>query len=79
VYNVASGHGVSVRQLAADVLLRANVNAEISSDPALARSTDIPMLVGSPDRLMRATGWAPLKTHADIIDDLLRFAHAATD
>lgn len=79
VYNVASGHGVSVRQLAADVLLRANINAEISSDPALARSTDIPVLVGSPDRLMRATGWAPLKTHADIIDDLLRFAHAATD
>jgi GDP-4-dehydro-6-deoxy-D-mannose reductase len=50
VYNVASGHGVSVRQLAADVLLRAN-----------------------------DTGWAPLKTHADIIDDLLRSAHAATD
>lgn len=79
VYNVASGHGVSVRQLAADVLLRANVNAEISKDPALARSTDIPVLVGSPDRLMRDTGWAPLKTHADIIDDLLRSAHAATD
>ena len=79
VYNVASGHGVSVRQLAADVLLRANVNAEISSDPALARSTDIPVLVGSPGRLMRDTGWAPLKTHADIIDDLLRSAHAATD
>lgn len=79
VYNVASGHGVSVRQLAADVLLRANVNAEISSDPALARSTDIPVLVGSPDRLVRDTGWAPLKTHADIIDDLLRSAHAATD
>jgi len=79
VYNVASGHGVSVRQLAADVLLRANVNAEISNDPALARSTDIPVLVGSPDRLMRDTGWAPLKTHADIIDDLLRSAHAATD
>ena len=79
VYNVASGHGVSVRQLAADVLLRANVNAEISSDPGLARSTDIPVLVGSPDRLVRDTGWAPLKTHADIIDDLLRSAHAATD
>jgi GDP-4-dehydro-6-deoxy-D-mannose reductase len=79
VYNVASGRGVSVRQLAADVLLRANVTAEISSDPALARSTDIPVLVGSPGRLIRDTGWAPLKTHADIIDDLLRFAHAATD
>ena len=79
VYNVASGEPVSVRELAADVLLRANVNAEISSDPALARSTDIPVLVGSPRRLMRDTGWAPLKTYGDIIDDLLHSAHAATD
>jgi GDP-4-dehydro-6-deoxy-D-mannose reductase len=79
VYNVASGEPVSVRELAADVLLRANVSAEISSDPALARSTDIPVLVGSPRRLMRDTGWAPLKTYGDIIDDLLHSAHAATD
>jgi GDP-4-dehydro-6-deoxy-D-mannose reductase len=78
VYNVASGEPVSVRQLAADVLLRANVNAEISTDPALARSTDIPVLVGSPRRLMGDTGWAPLKTYGDI-DDLYHSAHAATD
>lgn len=79
VYNVASGTPVSVRQLAADVLLRANVSAEISTDPALARPTDIPVLVGSPRRLMRDTGWAPLKTYGDILDDLLHSAHAATD
>ena len=79
VYNVASGEPVSVRQLAADVLLRANVSAEISTDPALARSTDIPVLVGSPRRLMSDTGWAPLKTYGDIIDDLSHSAHAATD
>jgi len=78
VYNVARGEPVSARQLAADVLLRANVRAEISSDPALARPTDIPVLVGSPRRLMRDTGWAPLKSSGDIIDDLLHSAHAAT-
>jgi GDP-4-dehydro-6-deoxy-D-mannose reductase len=79
VYNVASGQGVSVTQLAREILLRAGVTADISTDPSLVRATDIPVLVGSPAKLMRATGWAPTKTHADIIDDLLRFAHAATD
>jgi GDP-4-dehydro-6-deoxy-D-mannose reductase len=79
VYNVASGVGVSVRRLANDVLLQAGVNADITTEPALVRSTDIPMLVGSPAKLQDATGWAPRLTHADIIDDLLRFAHAATD
>ncbi len=78
-YNVASGIGVSVRRLASDVLLQAGVHADITTEPALVRSTDIPVLVGSATKLRDATGWAPRLTHADIIDDLLRFAHAATD
>jgi GDP-4-dehydro-6-deoxy-D-mannose reductase len=74
VYNVCSGTGVSVRQLASDVLLRAAVSAEISTAPSLMRATDIPALIGSPAKLMRDTGWSPRKTHADIIDDLLNAA-----
>jgi GDP-4-dehydro-6-deoxy-D-mannose reductase len=77
-YNVASGKGVSVRQLASDVLLRAGVSADISTEPALVRASDIPVLIGSPAKLSRDTGWTPAKTHADIIDDLLR-PNAATD
>jgi GDP-4-dehydro-6-deoxy-D-mannose reductase len=75
-YNVASGKGISVRDLATDVLLRAGLAPDISSDPALIRGVDIPVLVGSPAKLKRDTGWTPRKTHADIIDDLL---NAATD
>jgi GDP-4-dehydro-6-deoxy-D-mannose reductase len=71
-YNVASGRGVTARQLATDVLHRAGVRADISTDPALVRATDIPTLIGSPAKLARETGWAPRKTHLDIIDDLLR-------
>jgi GDP-4-dehydro-6-deoxy-D-mannose reductase len=76
VYNVSSGVGVSVRQLATDVLLRAGMSPDISTDPSLSRTTDIPVLIGSPAKLMRDTGWTPRKTHADIIDDLL---NAPTD
>jgi GDP-4-dehydro-6-deoxy-D-mannose reductase len=73
-YNVCSGNGVGVRQLAADVLLRAGVSAEISTAPLLVRATDIPALIGSPAKLTRDTGWTPRKTHANIIDDLLNAA-----
>jgi GDP-4-dehydro-6-deoxy-D-mannose reductase len=73
-YNVSSGIGVSVRQLAADALLRAGVNADISTEPSLIRAMDIPVLIGSPDKLERHTGWRPALTHADIIDDLLHVA-----
>jgi GDP-4-dehydro-6-deoxy-D-mannose reductase len=75
-YNVSSGRGISVRQLAIDVLLRAGLTPDISTDPSLSRTTDIPVLIGSPAKLQRDTGWAPRKTHADIIDDLL---NAPTD
>jgi UDP-glucose 4-epimerase len=72
---------VSVSQLAADVLLRVGATADISSDAALQRPTDVPVLVGSPAKLTSVTGWTPRKTHLDIIDDVIRFvsAHAATD
>jgi GDP-4-dehydro-6-deoxy-D-mannose reductase len=75
-YNVSSGHGLSTRQLAADVLLRAGVRADITTASALVRRSDIPMLIGSPAKLTRDTGWTPRHTYADIIDDLL---NAATD
>jgi GDP-4-dehydro-6-deoxy-D-mannose reductase len=78
VYNVSSGVGVSARKIAEDALLRAGVTADISTEPALVRSSDIPILIGSPAKLRRDTGWAPIKTHIDIIDDLLR-ANAPTD
>jgi GDP-4-dehydro-6-deoxy-D-mannose reductase len=75
-YNVSSGRGVSVRQLAEDVLLRVGTPVDISTDASLVRASDIPINIGSPEKLKRDTGWMPLKTHADIIDDLL---NAATD
>jgi GDP-4-dehydro-6-deoxy-D-mannose reductase len=75
VYNVCSGIGVSAGELAAEVLLRVGTTAEITTDPALVRGVDVPLLVGSPAKLQRATGWRPTRTRADIIDDLI---HATT-
>jgi GDP-4-dehydro-6-deoxy-D-mannose reductase len=75
VFNVCSGKGISVRALAESVLQRVGVPAEISTDPALSRSVDVPVQIGSNAKLQRATGWAPRLTREDIIDDLI---HAAT-
>jgi GDP-4-dehydro-6-deoxy-D-mannose reductase len=75
VYNVCSGEGVCARDLASEVLLRVGTTAEITTDPALVRGADVPVLVGSPTKLQRATGWRPTRTRTDIIDDLI---HAAT-
>ena len=71
VYNVCSGEGVAVGELTVAVLQRVGVRADITTDPSLVRPVDLPALVGSPEKLRRATGWSPRRTRADIIDDLI--------
>jgi len=74
VYNVCSGRGTTVRELAERVLKRAGVSADITSDAALLRPIDVPILLGDNSKLRTATGWEPKRTIDDIIDDLI---HAA--
>jgi GDP-4-dehydro-6-deoxy-D-mannose reductase len=74
VYNVCSGQGVSVGDLAAEVLKAAGVDATLVPDASLQRAVDVPVQVGQNDRLREDTGWAPARTRADIITDLLNNA-----
>jgi nucleoside-diphosphate-sugar epimerase len=70
-YNVCSGVGVTVSELARTALQEASVAAAVESDPALQRRADMQVLVGSPDKLIRETGWRPAKDYRDILRDLL--------
>jgi GDP-4-dehydro-6-deoxy-D-mannose reductase len=74
VYNVCSGKGVSVGDLAAEVLEIAGVSATLVPDDSLRRPVDVPSLVGQNDRLREDTGWTPERTRADIINDLINAA-----
>ncbi|MBW7933675.1 MAG: GDP-mannose 4,6-dehydratase [Gemmatimonadaceae bacterium] len=71
VYNVCSGTGVTVEDLAREVCARAGVEADLESDPALRRAVDVPWLVGDHTKLRSTTGWTPRRSRTDIIDDLL--------
>ena len=70
-YNVCSGIGVTVRELATAALAKAGVSAQVVSDPGLRRRADMPILVGSPEKIIATTGWRPTKSYGDILDDLL--------
>ncbi|MFN0100151.1 MAG: GDP-mannose 4,6-dehydratase [Gemmatimonadaceae bacterium] len=73
-YNVCSGAGASVGEIAGEVLAQAGVDGPLVSDPALRRTVDVPALVGDNTKLRSDTGWAPLRTRHHIIDDLLNAA-----
>ncbi|HEV8253696.1 MAG TPA: GDP-mannose 4,6-dehydratase [Vicinamibacteria bacterium] len=76
VYNVCSGTGVSLREIAARLLALAGVRAEVQVDPDRLRPADIPALVGDPRRLRRATGWEPRIGLQQTLRDLLDYWRA---
>jgi GDP-4-dehydro-6-deoxy-D-mannose reductase len=71
VYNVGSGVGVAMRDVAGRLLALAARPIETRVDPALTRPADVPMLVGDPARLVAATGWEPKLTIDATLADML--------
>ena len=62
IYNVSRGEGNSMRELFDRLATLIGVRVEPELDPSLARTTDIPHLVGDSTKLRRATGWAPSRS-----------------
>jgi GDP-4-dehydro-6-deoxy-D-mannose reductase len=71
VYNIASGIGTSVGDLAAMVLKQVRHDARVVSDPALVRPVDVPALIGNPAKLTADTTWRPKADLEMLIDDLI--------
>ncbi len=70
-YNVASGVGRSVGELAELVLRRAGVDAPLESVAEFMRPVDLPVLVGDSTKLRAATGWSPRSGIEHAIDELI--------
>jgi len=73
VYNVCSGTGVSVREIAEHLLAGARRLLRLAVDTELVRPVEVPRLVGDATRLHTATGWSPEigldETLAAVLDD----------
>jgi GDP-4-dehydro-6-deoxy-D-mannose reductase len=75
-YNVCSGRGVSVQEVADAMLAMSDAPLELLVDPELVRTVDVPRLVGSPARLCAATGWEPVIPLDETLRDVLASARA---
>jgi len=73
VYNVCSGRGQRIRDLLGLLIEASGVRVDIRVDKGRLRPSDIPVLVGDPDKLRRATGWEPRipldRTLRDLLGD----------
>lgn len=75
-YNVCSGRGVTVRDIADALLSMSDAPLELVVDPELVRPVDVPRLVGDPARLHAATGWEPEIALDETLRDVLQAARA---
>jgi GDP-4-dehydro-6-deoxy-D-mannose reductase len=74
IYNVCSGHDVSVGELANRLARLAGVELELVPDPELVRPVDVPVLRGDPAKLVAATGWRPQLSLDQTLQDILELA-----
>jgi len=70
-FNVCSGRAVPIHDLVNGLVARSRMPIEIVVDPARFHPVDVPVLVGSADKLRHATGWAPNIPLHRTLDDLL--------
>jgi GDP-4-dehydro-6-deoxy-D-mannose reductase len=75
-YNVCSGRGVRVGDVAAELVARARRPLRIVTAPDLVRPVDVPVLVGDPTKLVAATDWHAEHSLADTLDAVLAAARA---
>lgn len=61
-YNVCSGRGVRLTEVAEMLTGLATCEVEIRVDPERVRPADVEYLVGDPARIQADTGWAPTRT-----------------
>ncbi|HEY1428224.1 MAG TPA: GDP-mannose 4,6-dehydratase [Candidatus Tumulicola sp.] len=74
IYNVCSGAGLSVRDVLRELIAIARVPVEVREDPDRMRPLDVPVFVGSAEKLEASTGWRPQIALAHSLRDIYRAA-----
>ena len=76
VYNVCSGTGRKILDLATALLSRIDFELELKIDPKLHRPSDTPVLVGDYSKLHKQTSWEPHIEFEQTIEDTIESTKA---
>lgn len=73
VFNVCTGKAFIIEELVRMLIDISAMKIGIEVDPARLRPIDLPVLYGSADKLLRETGWCPLRTIEETLRDIYRY------
>jgi GDP-4-dehydro-6-deoxy-D-mannose reductase len=72
VYNIATGSGITIRELLDRLVAMADAEVTVETDPERLRPSDVEILIGDSGKFRRDTGWAPRipfeQTLVDVLD-----------
>ncbi len=71
IYNIASGHGISMRELFLTIAEVAEYNVIPEVDATYVRSVDVPSVVGDAGKLTSETGWRPTRSLRDTLTEVV--------
>ena len=73
VYNVCTGTGHSIRDIVDRLSAITGIQVSVSEDRTRIRPVDNPALVGSYEKLRKATGWAPEKSLDESLQTMYQY------
>ncbi len=73
VYNIASGFGITIRELLNRLLALSSAQVKIEVDPDRLRPSDVEILIGDCSKFHQDTGWKPQISLEKTLSDTLDF------
>ncbi|MFX0083690.1 MAG: GDP-mannose 4,6-dehydratase [Candidatus Hodarchaeota archaeon] len=67
-YNVCSGKGISIADYVKLAKKIYNLPVDVLVDPTRMRPSEVPLLIGRNDKIMKDIGWRPVRSIIDIIE-----------
>ena len=72
-FNVCSGKGITIADYVKIAKEIFNISAEVFVDPKRMRPSEVPLLIGKNDKIVKYTGWQPIRSIIDIIKDGVKY------
>jgi GDP-4-dehydro-6-deoxy-D-mannose reductase len=73
VYNIATGHGIRIREMLDRLLALSKVEVKVEVDPDRLRPSDVEILIGDSSKFRADTGWEPRIPFEQTLEDLLDY------
>jgi GDP-4-dehydro-6-deoxy-D-mannose reductase len=73
VYNLASGRGITIRELLDKLIQLSGVEVQVETDPDRLRPSDVQILIGDSSKFHEQTGWKPMIPLETTLIDLLDY------